>query len=290
MKKAIGLFLILSGQLFAGVETKLEVLGNLSAGEKTTLKFTYLDQESQRPFSKFMTMHEKKMHLIVIHESFKYFAHIHPELNNGEFTIDINKYQNDDPDNGGTVNTLPVGGKYWLFSEAMPMKQGMVISKNEIQVTGKRSRESRPVFTDGRRRIVRYVDKLGNLSLGPSHYKVTFNYEQFDFCDRWMPKFYFQWEELVDGKYVPVSQFARWLGMGGHAILINAENQAFHHLHAFLPMATAGEFTFPYHDHENPLQDGNYMIFGQFKIENQVFKVSFPFSYSNPSTLKCLLN
>ena len=88
------------------------------------------------------------MHLIVIHESFKYFAHIHPELNNGEFTIDINKYQNDDPDNGGTVNTLPVGGKYWLFSEAMPMKQGMVISKNEIQVTGKRSRESRPVFTD----------------------------------------------------------------------------------------------------------------------------------------------
>ena len=50
MKKAIGLFLILSGQLFAGVETRLEVLGNLSAGEKTTLKFTYLDQESQRPF------------------------------------------------------------------------------------------------------------------------------------------------------------------------------------------------------------------------------------------------
>ena len=83
-----------------------------------------------------MTMHEKKMHLIVIHESFKYFAHIHPELNNGEFTIDINKYQNDDPDNGGTVNTLPVGGKYWLFSEAMPMKQGMVISKMKFRSRG----------------------------------------------------------------------------------------------------------------------------------------------------------
>ena len=291
MRKVVGLFLILSGQLFGGVETKLEVLGNLSAGEKTTFKFTYLDGDSQRPYHKFMTMHEKKMHLIVIHESFKYFAHIHPSLNSsGEFSIDVNKFQNSDPDNGGTINTLPVGGKYWLFSEAMPMGQGMVISKQEIHVNGKRSRESSPIFEDGKNKLVRYVDKLGNLSSSPSHYRITFNYEQFDFCDRWMPKFYFQWEELIDGEYVSVPQFSRWLGMGGHAILINAENQAFYHLHAFLPMAIAGEFTFPYHDHENPLADGNYMIFGQFKIDQQVFKVSFPFNYTNSPILKCLLN
>ena len=109
------------------------------------------------------------------------------------------------------------------------------------------------------------------------------------FVDKYLPKFYFLVEIFDDEsqKFFPVEDFDPWLEMGGHAILISKDDKplnekVFRHLHAFIPSADQGKFSFPYDHHLPPLNNGTYKIWGQFKHQGEVMTADFIFNYYEP--------
>lgn len=57
------------------------------AGQIFTLRFDVKHPDSGLPVRQFETVHEKLFHLFVVHEDLHFFAHEHPQLQRGAFTI-----------------------------------------------------------------------------------------------------------------------------------------------------------------------------------------------------------
>tara|TARA_R110002072_G_scaffold534_6_gene4045 strand:- start:220708 stop:221631 length:924 start_codon:yes stop_codon:yes gene_type:complete len=300
MKTIVGFFSILiSLSLFSSqLEPHFLINGErdqeIIAKEKSNFSFYFKNESRGMNHKMFMKMHAKPMHTIVIKDDYSHIAHIHPylDMKTGIFSLDINTNHIPDFDNQSVRNTIPDAGRYFVFTEVMPMGLGneapMIKSRYEVTATGQFKEPVQYDYQDGSQGITLYFDQGANQSQSGAKYKVIFSYEQFDFCDKWLPKFYFEWfEKNEEGTYSRAENFEKWLEMGGHSILIDTEQtilseKIFYHLHAFLPMSTMGEFVFPYHDHKRELPAGNYKIFGQFKRENKVFTVPVPFKYTLP--------
>jgi len=139
--------------------------------------------------------------------------------------------------------------------------------------------------TDSRLVSLKFLEKNGERADEGAYYRLRFDLKQFEWCSWWLPKFYLQVEKMMDGKYVVVEDLQRWLGMGGHAVLASFKgsiDKTFYHLHAFLPNSEPGEYIFPYDDHNNPLPQGRYKIWFQFKHSDRVFTAPFAFDYRWP--------
>jgi hypothetical protein len=298
------LFFSLSSQGKLVLQNQFRIDGqrgnHLIAGQKTKWDFSFYNSMMDSNHRMFMPMHAKLMHTVVIGENLSHFAHIHPAYNkeSGVFSSEINGPMTD-PDNVALPNVIPYSGRYYVLTEVMPMKRGeefsMKIDRYSVEASGKERQPPKPnIFKEARSGITKYFDRSGDKALEGSYYKVIFSYEQFDFCDYWLPKFYFELFNLnKKGEYVRTTSLTRWLEMGGHSIIISnderpIENKVFHHLHAFLPMSTAGEVTFPYHDHINPFSEGEYKIWGQFKDKNQILTFPFEFKYTLPAEFPLL--
>ena len=275
----------------------------MEAGEKTQWRFFYVNPENGMKHKMFMKMHAKPMHMIIIRDDYSHIAHVHPyfDMKKREFSLDLNVLSSPDFDNQDVIGAIPTAGRYLVFTEVMPMGLGtenpMVMKRFEVQAYGQAAPQVQLTYPDGKNGIDLYFDADAKKSTEGALYKVTFSYEQFDFCSMWLPKFYFEWfQKDSNGLYKRATNFERWLEMGAHSILIdndhqNLSNKIFYHLHAFLPISTDGEFVFPYHDHKRELADGRYKIWGQFKRDGKVFTVPVPFTYSRPDdfplTNKC---
>ena len=72
--------------------------------------------------SDFETVHEKKVHLIIVHEGLDEFAHIHPEIDQaGHMTAPF---------------SFPVGGKYFLYADHKPADEMQETAVAEVDVSG----------------------------------------------------------------------------------------------------------------------------------------------------------
>lgn len=267
---------------------------SMTAGESTHWNFKFINQNTRAPHTMFMKMHAKPMHTIVVSEDLTYFAHIHPSLDmmTGNFSMKVNDVSAD-PDNFQSPSVVPYAGTYFAFTEVMPMKPGtdvpMKMNRFQVNAVGAAAPARGPSrYPDASSGITKYFNEKGEPAQEGARYKVLFSYQLFDFCSYYLPKFYFEFYKLDDHDvYKRAEDFNRWLGMGGHSVLIDAderalEDKSFNHLHAFLPLSTAGEFVFPYHNHEEPLRSGIYKIWGQFKDGDVVLTTPFTFRYVVP--------
>lgn len=295
------LFFLFAGQSFASnlLDTTFTIDGGRSlgmeAGEKSEWRFFYVNPTNGMKHKMFMKMHAKPMHMIIIRDDYSHIAHVHPyfDMMKAEFSLDLNVATSPDFDNQNVVGAIPTGGRYFVFTEVMPMglsnENPMVMNRFEVEASGTPAPEAQLDYPEGKDGIDLYFNSNGEKSSEGAMYKVTFTYEQFDFCSMWLPKFYFEWfKKERNGTYMRADNFERWLEMGAHSILIDNDHQnladkIFYHLHAFLPMSTKGEFVFPYHDHKRELPEGRYKIWGQFKREGKVFTVPVSFSYTRPA-------
>src|SRR5690606_19987686 len=134
----------------------------------------------------------------------------------------------------------------------------------------------------------KYFDGDGKQASPGARYRVNLFYEQLRWCNWYLPKFYAQIDvwDAATRDYQPTRNLQEWLTMGGHAVLISrAEDTAdrsFYHLHALMPVINEGELVLPYDDHYNPMSDGDYRMFIQFKEDHVVRTVDFDFVYVNP--------
>lgn len=237
----------------------------------------------------FHRMHGKLMHTIIVNKDLSHFAHVHPEfdMRTGEFKLNINGTSND-PDNQSLSQAIPWFGQYYLFTETMPHQHDgsemtMLNTRHQIDADGTRGAPAADEnWPDARDPIEYYFSQNGE------NLRATLDYETYDFCDRWVPKFYLNVKkQLENGDWVAAKRFEKWLEMGGHAVMIEKserqfEQLRFQHLHAFLPMATASEFDYPFDPHVDELQTGQYKIWFQIKRDGEVLTIPFAITYQKP--------
>lgn len=273
----------------------------LDADTVSHVEMQYLMQRSGMPHRMFMRMHEKAQHMIVVGENGAHFSHVHPSLNQetGVFSILANAETNDF-DNFMQPKMFPYAGRYHVFTEAMPMMPGrelpMEMDRFEVVANGTRPMpELERTFPDATEGLYAFFDSKGSKAEDGAFYKIKFRVAAFDYCSYYLPKFYFEvFTKNHIGEYERADGFIKWLGMGGHSVLLGMDqtslnDRIFYHLHAFLPIATKGSFTFPYHDHTKPLPFGNYRIFGQLRHGDLVLTMPFNFHYRvTESQRKCL--
>lgn len=289
---------LISPNAFASYDIEVKVNGSNElqtvAGELTSVTMGFTHQQTGEKPHHFMKMHDKLMHMILVSDDLEHFAHIHPTFQHMKksFRIDLNTQEAPDPDNLDTVKAIPAGGNYSVFTEVMPHDDDMLMVYNRfpIRATGKERRPAkdfRSISSPGEK-LVKYFDEMGRETDHGAKYRVTFDFEQYQWCSWFLPKFYVLVEVWSDDSksYTDPKDLQKWLGMGGHSILISRnevlDDRSFYHLHALLPITTPGEFVFPYHDHQKGMDDGNYRLFMQFKHDNKVRKVYFDFEYTNP--------
>ena len=299
-------FIIIYLLLISRVESReleaiLKIFGDpekreVSLNQPIPLKVSFIKPNNQKNHKMFMKMHAKPMHMLIIKSDGQSFAHIHPNFNpkTGEFSLNLND-QTRDPDNFSLPKAIPYKGNYTIFTEIMPMFPGeegqMQMNRFHVKaLDGPEVNKKNEQFPDARNKISVYLNENGKSTkvLSEARYMAKMHYQQFDFCDRYLPKFYFEvFEKNHLGQFERPKKFDNWLNMGGHSIILENPQDPearpkFYHLHAFLPMAVDGEFTFPYHDHKNSFMPGQYRIWGQVKLKGKVLTFTTSFTYTLP--------
>ena len=91
------------------------------AGEPVTLKLM-IHRPDGSMVSDFETVHEKKVHLIIVREGLDEFAHIHPEIDQaGNMTVQFK---------------FPVAGKYFLYADHKPAGEMQSTAVATVDVAG----------------------------------------------------------------------------------------------------------------------------------------------------------
>lgn len=201
----------------------------------------FINDKSNTPITKFDTVHDKLMHLIIVSKDLSYFSHIHPIYKgNGEFDI---------------KTTFPTGGDYQLIAEVTPHGAGdNSVEKHWLHVEGP---EPKPVPIVPDRTLTKVVDGL----------KITLSFDHI-MADMDLNMSFTIHDAITDK---PITNLQPYLGAMGHSVAISSDLKQYLHIH---PMTTKGHGPkvtfmtfFP--------KKGVYKIWGQFQYENRVIVAPF---------------
>ena len=284
-------------QMNHGTHGQLRINGEKSnhmpAGEPIDWLLRFFDGHTHQQITDYDVMHGKLMHMIVVKDDLSEFAHIHPKLNpDGSFSIRVNA-EDEDPDNQDLPQSVLSPGRFFIFTEALPKDaEMMIMNRFEIFADSATSTRAKPLPIDldmnkNEDFVAKYFKDNGSPGVEGDRYRVEFSIELFDWCNYYLPKFYFKILENSNGVYQPAENLEEWLTMGGHAVLVGLngekiEDRTFYHLHSFSPIDEPAFYTFPYDNHQEGLPDGEYKIWGQFKREGQILSFSFGLGFKNP--------
>lgn len=181
--------------------------------------------------------HEKKLHLILVSDDLTWFSHVHPE---------------EQPDSTLVVSeTFPKGGRYLLFADYKPVAAKQNVSKAEIQVVGRSSRDDfelkKPVSKTGD-----YVVTLVNgndIEAGrTNHLKIIVE---------------------KGGFRISKDDLQQYLGAVAHIVMISNADKDYIHIH---PMSGKD---FPIYGETSVQKPGIYRMWVQFKVGGKVHTADF---------------
>lgn len=208
-------------------------------GQNTTLTIKLTDKAG-KPIDKLDTVHEKKLHLIVVSKDLSFFNHIHPEYKeNGEFAI---------------TTLFPAAGDYKVIADFTPTGMGAVNKSQWIAVQG-----SAPAPQPVRPETVWKTETGGKA--------VTLSFDQLKAGKELTLTFHIK--DAQTGK--PVTDLQPYLGAVGHVVILSQDAENYLHVHPADEKATGPDAkfmtTFPH--------AGVYKIWGQFQHGGAVFTVPF---------------
>ena len=187
----------------------------------------------------FETVHEKKLHLIIVRDGLDRFAHIHPEIDPaGNIT--------------GTF-TFPTAGKYRLYADHKPAGKEPVAAIAEVIVAG--TPPPRPELVSNVPGRVMGDDLAAEIVIEKAKTGATtrISFTLFDAADK------------------PVADLQPYLGAMGHLVVLSADGKQYVHSHPLdgtsSDSAVAFEAHFP--------QPGIYKGWGQFRRSDTVHDVPF---------------
>ncbi|MDX1930626.1 MAG: hypothetical protein SFV81_29155 [Pirellulaceae bacterium] len=184
-------------------------------------------------------MHEKLVHLIIVHKGLDHFDHVHPDVaTKGQLSAEV---------------TFPVGGDYFLFADYQPQGGTAALGKSQLSAVGNtppapqlQPNQSPVVDVDGVRA------------------KVTTNFKAEESTITF---------QLMSPDDKPLSDLQPYLGAMGHLVILSADGGQYVHSHplehskvaAVGTVAFAAHFTVP----------GIYKMWGQFQRDSRVFTIPF---------------
>lgn len=183
----------------------LEVRSNPTpprAGEPAELSLVIRSRETKQPVTEFETVHEQKLHFIIVTKDLSLFAHEHPTLGaDGTFTL---RY------------TFPAGGDYRLFADVAPRGAGSQVLMEPFKVAGA------PPAATGTLQPVTLMKPVGGVKIAmlTDSGKLP--------VGRMMPLTF----AVRDARSnEPITDLQPWLGAMAHLILIHEDATTFVHSH-----------------------------------------------------------
>lgn len=204
--------------------------------EPTTLRMMIHGADG-RMVKDFETVHEAKVHLIIVRDGLDQFAHIHPDV--------------DAAGNLSSEFRFPVGGKYRLYADFKPHGEPPSVAVAEVQVGGASSPAPRlspnvpgTVQGDGLGAAIEIVNaKVGSPA------RISFR--------------------LLDAEGRPVLDLQPYLGAMGHLVVIGADGKEYVHAHPGEEQAEAGRVAF----NARFAKPGIYKGWGQFRRGGRIHTV-----------------
>ena len=187
----------------------------------------------------FETVHEKKLHLIIVRDGLDRFAHIHPKIDrDGNIT--------------GTF-TFPTAGTYRLYADHKTACQEPVAAMAEVIVTG--TPPPKPELVPNAPGRVTGDDLAAEIVIETSKAGATtrISFTLFDAADQ------------------PVADLQPYLGAMGHLVVVSADGQQYVHSHPLEEKSSAGSVAFEAHFP----RPGIYKGWGQFQRSDTVHDVPF---------------
>jgi hypothetical protein len=227
-------------------------LNSVAAGENFKIVFNPVLKADSNNLVKLETIHERKVHLIIVSDDLEYFDHIHPvEMNNGTYAVEF---------------VLPSGGKYKLYAEYKPESYDKITDEFDFIVSGKSKAEkiyeSKSTAYTGKEYSVKLLN-AENLIAGEDQTIIA--------------------EFYKDGKKLNVNTLDNYLGEKAHAVLISIRDKKFMHVH---PMVMDNKLNL----HLNIEKSDLYRLWIQFKINGQVHTADFVVKATQPEKIKTINN
>lgn len=215
----------------------------VQAGQPATLRLMIHDPGGAM-VKDFETVHEQKIHLIIVREGLDQFAHIHPQI---------------DPDGNVTaVFTFPTGGKYRLYADHTPSGKGQATAIVELNVSGETP--AAPELTPSE--PGRITGDGFNADVSVENAKMSGT-----------ASIVFR---LTDSSDTPVADLEPYMGAMGHLVVISADGKQYVHAHPAEEKTANGTVEFETH----LVIPGVYKAWGQFQRGGKVHVVAFVSNFS----------
>lgn len=190
-----------------------------NAGVPTTLRYRFFDADG-RPVTDLVETHEALSHLVIVHERFGVYDHLHGTevAVDGTFTLSY---------------TFPGGGTYFLFADYTPAGGETRVVRREVSVGG--APPTAALSTPSARAVtpgglaVQLRTEPGTLTTGDARLTVS----------------------VADATGAPVTDLEPYLGAAGHLMIVSEDGQRFLHAH---PLG-GGDRDHAAHDHSAPGHD-----------------------------------
>jgi hypothetical protein len=215
----------------------------IKTGRTAPLTLEITEKANNLSVRDFTETHEKLMHLIIISSDMTDFQHIHPDVV-GPGKLKVNAH-------------FPKTGQYVVFGQftreaghESTVRQVLNVGDGNASKAALVADADKPKTVDGYTyRLTSYPQKANEMDM------ITVAIEK-------------------DGK--PVTGIERYLGAGGHAVVIGQNTDSFLHVH---PMTEAkdGTYTAPIQFHTLIPQPGIYKLWAQFQIDGKVRTTDFTF-------------
>ncbi len=187
----------------------------------------------------FETVHEKKLHLIIVRDGLDRFAHVHPDM-----------------DRAGNITgafTFPTAGKYRLYADYKPAGGKQATSIAELDVAG--TPPPRPELVPNAPGRVKAAELVADIAVekagADGATRISFT--------------------LFDAAHKPIIDLQPYLGAMGHLVVLSADGKQYVHSHPLEEKSSGGAVAFAAH-FPNP---GIYKGWGQFRRSGTVHDVPF---------------
>ena len=218
------------------------------AGAAAKLRLMIHDAKGKM-LTDFETVHEQKIHLIIVSNGLDQFAHIHPQIDrDGNMTADY---------------TFPTGGTYWLYADHKPLKHEQATAMAELKVAGDSPPPTQPTPNESSRITVDDLNAevlVENIAASGAT-RIEFS--------------------LTDSANSPVADLQPYMGAMGHLVIISADGKQYVHAHAAENDSSHGKVEFEAHF----AKPGIHKAWGQFQRGGKVQIIPFVFDTTRLNAL-----
>jgi len=227
---------------------------SLDAGKAATISLTPKVTERKDEPVPLETVHEKKIHLIVVSDDLSYFDHIHPEYNaDGSYQIKVLSKDQAYTSNAGKNETrFENGGDYYLFADYQPSGGLHQVEKVPVKIGG-----------NTKAAVSFAADKLSGSSDG---YSVTLELIGGKIITG--AQMHIAGKVMKDGREVDPNTLENYLGAKAHMVVISLNDKEYLHVH---PDVAKGRFDL----HTSFKKAGIYRGWIQFQADRKVHTIDF---------------